>query len=288
MHGTLSAVRGVVLSVCVALFGLALPRVAAAQAERIPFLTEKLRDPDFRVRTNAALALGATNSEAAVEPLCSGLADATDVVRQASGAGLQRLNRKKALPCLTERIQAEGNAAVRAQLERARAAIESGGIGESSAAPAAPASDPNKPHENADAKYYVQLAAVTNRTDRPAGEIDALVRAAVVQKLDSLGVFQLAPAKESIASAKSAMAKRKIKNGFYLSVSVDPVSHASGVRAQVRVAVFTYPSKNLRAEIPASSSSSSSSADHHAEDQVLSRATESAISTFAQNVEQLL
>src|SRR3954470_9511601 len=48
----------------------------AQAADRLTELATKLQtDKDFRVRTQAALALGVSQSERAVAPLCSGLDD---------------------------------------------------------------------------------------------------------------------------------------------------------------------------------------------------------------------
>ena len=67
---------------------------------RLQFLSDQLRYPpaagttdDFRVRTNAALALGATNDDGAVSPLCGGLDDPSAVVRQAVAVALKKLAR---------------------------------------------------------------------------------------------------------------------------------------------------------------------------------------------------
>lgn len=283
--------RGVVLSLALVLFTLVtlgLPRDAAAQADRIPFLSEKLRDPDFRVRTNAALALGATSSDSAVDPLCGALGDSVDVVRQASAAGLQRLNRKKGLPCLNERSKVESNDTVRSQIQKAVAALESGGIGDGGGGGGATPPSVGAPKDNANAKYYVQIAPITNGTDRNAKEIDALVRAAVMAKLDSLGAYQVAPSSESIDGAKSAMSKRKLKNGFYLTLSVAPVSYSGGIRASVSVAISSYPGKSLKATLSGSSQGSGGKGDTANENQVIERATQTAIGTFAQNIEALL
>src|SRR5262249_55396813 len=92
------------------LVGAALLLVRPATADsRTEFLIERLRSDDSRVRTNAALALGATNDEAAVQPLCGALTDASEVVRQASAVALKRLLRPSAVDCLKRRVSAERN-----------------------------------------------------------------------------------------------------------------------------------------------------------------------------------
>lgn len=266
--------RGVVISLAVVLFTLLAPRLAVAQAERISFLSEKLRDPDFRVRTNAALALGAVDAEGAVAPLCGALGDSVDVVRQSAAAGLQRLNRQAGVPCLDARARIETNDTVRGQISKALAGLANlaGGVAT----------------ENPNAKYYVQIAPVTNGTDRRTAEIESLVRAAVMAKLDSLGVYQIAPANESIDGAKATMSKRKLKTGFYLTISVQPMQYASGISVGVSVAISSYPGKSLKATLTGSSSGGGRKGDLTSENQILDRATQSAVGTFAQNVEALL
>src|SRR5690242_10358692 len=69
------------------------PHSVRADEGRLKFLSDKMKDSDPRVRTSAALALGASNEDNAVEPLCGGLGDKEDVVRQAAAVALKRLNR---------------------------------------------------------------------------------------------------------------------------------------------------------------------------------------------------
>src|SRR5260370_42340346 len=121
----LNAVR----AITIALLLLSSP-VAKANG-RIKFLAERMMYPpaagqpdDFRVRTNAALALGATNDDDAVAPLCAGLADPSEVVRQAVSVAIKRLARSSSLDCLRKRVGVETNAAVKLQIQRAIEAIE--------------------------------------------------------------------------------------------------------------------------------------------------------------------
>src|SRR5258708_36533211 len=104
---------------------------AEAHADsRVQFLADRLHYPpqtgqidDFRVRTNAALALGASNDDAAVSPLCGGLDDPSDVVRQAVAVALKRLGRGNAVDCLRRRSDVEPRAAVKLEIQRALDAL---------------------------------------------------------------------------------------------------------------------------------------------------------------------
>ncbi|NOU31464.1 MAG: HEAT repeat domain-containing protein [Polyangiaceae bacterium] len=270
-----------IATVCAVVFGLVslLGRSAFADDAKIAFLADKLKADDFRVRTNAALALGATNEDNAVQPLCRALSDENEVVRQAAAAGMKRLGRAQGIACLRERLGGEGSDAVRLQLTRAIETLEaarggSGGGGGS-----------GEPKNNAQAKYYVALSAVQNRSGKAQTEVDAAVLAAVKKRLENAAVFQMAPDKETPAAAKANIAKRKLK-GFYLSISVDPFDYASGTKASVRIAIFTYPNKDLRGESPGKARSSASKGDKDAENRLLAAAAESALEAFVQGVDQ--
>src|SRR6185295_16008669 len=75
-------------------------------------------DSDTRVRTQAALALGASKSDRAVDALCSGLADANVTVRIASADGLRRL-RLGGADCLQAKLEKEQDDKVRSTIEKA-------------------------------------------------------------------------------------------------------------------------------------------------------------------------
>src|SRR5580693_6601570 len=114
---------------------LTVPSLVRADG-RIEFLAERLKFPpaarqpdDFRVRTNAALALGATDDEDAVPALCAALADPSDLVRQAVAVAMKRLARSSSLDCLRKRLAAETNAAVKTQIVHAIEAVQAGGSG---------------------------------------------------------------------------------------------------------------------------------------------------------------
>lgn len=248
-------------------------RPAGAEESKLPFLIEKLRADDFRVRTNAALALGATKDDGAVQPLCGALDDSSEVVRQAAAAGLKRLRKSASLGCLRSHAQSEASEAVKLQLSRAVEAIEAAGEGDA-------------PKVNAQAKYYVAISAVQNRSDKPQGEVDSAVLAAVKKKLEAGGVFQVAPDKEAPTAAKAEMKKRNLK-GYYLAISVDPFDYSAGIKASVRVAIFTYPGKDLRGEVARRMKSSAQKGDKSAENQVLSGAAEDAVDEFVKNVGNL-
>jgi hypothetical protein len=265
---------GVVASIAAAV--LTVPPSSSAFADsRTQFLVGRLKADDFRVRTNAALALGQSGDETVVPPLCSALDDSSDVVRQAAAVALGRLAKGSAASCLKSHLSSESNEGVKRQLAKALAAVSS----DSSESPAAAPS-----HTVANAKYYVAISAPANQTDRPDGDIARVVGGAVRSKLDELGGYQVAPDKESPDQARAAINKRKLK-GYYLSLRVEAFDYSGGnLRVRVKVAVFSYPGKDLRGEVPAGLSQSGvSPGDHAAEDNLLQMAAAHAVELFAQN-----
>jgi len=249
---------------------------------RVAFLADRLKYPpsaghpdDFRVRTNAALALGATNDDDAVAPLCGGLGDPSEVVRQAVGVALKRLARASSVDCLRRRLAVETNGAVKLQLQRALEAAQTSG-----GSPSGPAAAPYV----AGAKYYVAVSPVTNGSTRATPEVDRVVRDAITAKLTELGEYQLAPLGEGQDAAKAALRERNLK-GFYLGVSVEKFDYSGGnLRVRVRITVFSYPGRELRGEVPAAATLPGTlPGDHAAEDQLLGVVAGHGAELFAQN-----
>jgi hypothetical protein len=136
----------------------------------------------------------------------------------------------------------------------------------------------------AGAKYYVSISPVTNNTGRATPEVERIVHEAIAGKLGTLGEYQLAPAGESNETAKAAVAKRSLK-GFYLSVSVDKFDYSDGnLRVRLKIAVFSYPGKDLRGEVPAGATlPGARPGDRGAEDQLMGVVAARAAELFAQN-----
>lgn len=255
---------------------------AHADAARVKFLSEKLRADDPRIRTSAALALGASNDEAAVNPLCGALSDPKDVVRQASAVAMRRLGRPSALPCLRTRLSRERTDVVKIAMERAVQSIaaSSGGGGDGS---------DDKIKNNPSAKYYIALSTVANSTGRSQPEVEGVVLKAIKTKLEAAGTIQLAPMKESADAARGTMKKRKM-SGFYLAVAVDKFDYSNGnLRVKVKIGVFTYPGKSLLGNVDKTLTKEGvSSGDKSSEDQMLDLAAGLASEQFAQNASAFL
>lgn len=255
---------------------------ASADADRVRFLADKLRSDDFRVRTNAALALGASNDESAVDPLCRALNDGSEVVRQASAVAMKRLARASAVPCLRSHESSERNEGVKIAITRAIESISAAG-----GAGAGESEDVIK--NNPSARYYISLSTVANSTGRSQPEVEAVILRSIRSKLESAGTVQLAPAKETADKAREVMKARKM-NGFYLAIAVDRFDYSNGnLRVKVKIGVFTYPGKSLIGNVDKTLTKEGvSSGDKSSEDQMLEMAAGLASEQFAQNASAFL
>ena len=272
-------------ALCILIAGLFIAATRPALADsRLAFLADRVGYPppsgqpdDFRVRTNAALALGATNDDGAVQPLCGALADPSEVVRQAVAVALRRLARTASLDCLKRRAVVESNAAVKLQIQRALEAVQT-------ASPSGSGDAPSSAPFVANARFYVSLPRVANATTRPAADVDRVIHEAITSKLAELGGYQMAPPTETNDAAKAAIAKRKLK-GYYLAASVEKFDYSDGnLRVRVKIAVFSYPGRDLRGEIPAGATlPGARPGDAGAEDQLMSAVAARAAELFAQN-----
>ena len=181
--------------------------------------------------------------------------------------------------CLRRRLPIETNAAVKLQIQRAVEASDAAakGTGGSTAGE-------GPPQYTAAAKYYVSISPTANGTSRPGADVERIVHDAITLKLSQLGEYQLAPFGESAEVAKAAIAKRKLK-GYYLGVSVEKFDYSDGnLRVRVKIAVFSYPGRDLRGEVPAGATlPGARPGDQGAEDQLMSVVAARAAELFAQN-----
>jgi hypothetical protein len=251
---------------------LSLPLAVRAD-DRTSFLIDRLRYPpssgqsdDFRIRAQAALALGASNDEGAVQPLCQALIDPNDAVRSAVAAALGRLGRASSGDCLRARLGSETSASVKGQIQKALDSLS------------------GAPKAVAGAKYYVALSTVQNASGRPQADVDRIVLGAIRAKLDALGKYQVAPAGESQESAQSVISSRRLK-GYYLSISVEKFDYSNGnLRVRVKLAISGYPGKDLKGEVgPGMTQTGVSPGDRSSEDNLMGMVASQAVEQFTQN-----
>src|SRR5678815_1682112 len=111
-------------------FGLALMMLArtASADPRTTYLADQLKsNDDYRVRTQAALALGASADDAAVKPLCDAVGGDSNVsVRVAAAAALGKLGKQGGMSCLQSAKSRESQGSVKSQIDKSISALQNG------------------------------------------------------------------------------------------------------------------------------------------------------------------
>ena len=215
------------------------PRVHADT--RTDFLVRMLASSgQFRVRTQAALALGSRAPEpAAVRALVSALKDEHPAVRSASAGALELLKDPSALAMLRG-ARKDRDGSVRSAVEHAIAALERAASASTAAAASAQAEDAS------DSTYYVAVGTPGGQAGLPAPAMRTL-RELVVRQVSELEGVRLAPENENQAAAAGVLRKNKLI-GYYLDSAVTKIEQRpdGALRAQVSVIVGTYPGRAMR------------------------------------------
>lgn len=221
-----------------------------------------LEDPgrDFRVRVQAAFAMGNTHDALFVAPLSRALADSNPAVRAAAATSLGRLGDRTALPAL-RRAARDSSAAVRMQAERAVHAVENGGSPETgrSAAPLPAAVGVGayplvvtmptvQTVQWAQARYVVMVGDMNNRSGFAGDDLAQKLRSEVERNLRLVrGV--------AVLTSVDGTAEREIRRRHLPRVRfegnlarVDRRARATevSVRCEVSLLVLDEPSHNMR------------------------------------------
>lgn len=245
--------------------------------DKIDELIQRLKtSDDFRVRTQAALALGVTKELAAVQPLCGALEDGHEAVRGASAAALGKLSKAEGLPCLKDREGKESDGKVKAQISKSIKTLE---------AASRPSDKAEKGDVPAGAKWYVSIGKITNKSSRSESEIEGVVRDALSRKLRSLEGYAVAPKGEKAEAARKVMQDKKLK-GFEFQVTVEPpVYDNNKVAITLRVMITSYPGKDIKAAMsPKISQEGVSKNDTATEDQLIRLLLEDSVGKFDKSV----
>ena len=211
------------------LFGL-LVSVPAAAGDRVARLADQLADAeDFRVRTQAALALGASADKRALEPLCEALEDSNTTVRAASAAALGKL-RMGGEECLSDQLEDESNASVKSVIRKSLGKLKGGG----------------SKKLGASSKYYIAIGKLKDKSGRAGGDLDKMVRQAMLAAIDGLDGFVVAPESESSSQAKKILKKHKNVTAFYLWPKLKKPTYTGGkLSIKISLSIFSYPGKAL-------------------------------------------
>ncbi len=245
---------------------VALMVASSASADpRTEFFIKQLKtSDDFKVRTQAALALGASGDTAAVAPLCGGLGDANNSVKVAAAAALGKLGKGEGAGCLKTAKKQEKDSSVIAQIDQSLQKLAGGG-----------GDDP--PAIGGETKFYVAIQ-VTNKTTRSDGEIDRVVRGAAQARILNATGYAVAPRSESTSKAAELLKGNKKLKGLLLITSIDtPVYSGGKVSISVNSTIWTYPDKSLKATINAKrSTEAAGTSDVEGENLLIQAASEDA------------
>lgn len=222
----LRAARRTALGVGFFLSLVVLPARAQGDVDR---MVQNLKGgSDFRVRTQAALALGASKTERAIQPLCGALSDPNTTVRAAAAAALGKLQLGGA-QCLEARAKTEPSETVKAAIQKALDLVKGGG----------------EPVFRSDSKFYLAIGKTSDKSGRTGDGIDRMVRKAMLGAASANGIV-IAPVTETPADAKRRLAANKSVRAFYFSPRVGPFDYADGnLKVRLEIAFFTYPEKAL-------------------------------------------
>jgi hypothetical protein len=245
-----------------------------AHAASVSSLAKKLADDDdFRVRTQAALALGRSKSKRAVNPLCKGLDDDNDSVRAASAAALGKL-KLGGLSCLKKRFKEEKSRNVKKMIRKSIKLINNKKSG---------------PSISSSSKYYIAISPTNDKTGRGGGKVDQLVRRTIVGASRSLGGSVIAPRGETKDQAKQLLRKHRQLEAFKLAPTVHPLQYSNGaLTVELEVLVYGYPGNNLQGTVSRSATMTGvGSKDEAKEDQLIEALAKSAMEQFSQLVAQL-
>ena len=222
---------------------------------------------DVRVRTQAALALGASRDKKAVVPLCQGVRDPHRVVRIASATALARLS-SGGEACIKQQLQSESDAKVKAALQKTLRKLESGGDAGGA-----------EPQIGGATKFYVALDALGGPERFKNG-----VRSALVRGVSGKSDVAIAPSGETASEAAGALTKYPAARGFQLSPKVTKPVYADGtLTIKLSVAILSYPDKAILGSFSQTVGMGGvTEPDPKAEEELLLAAAESAMKKFLQ------
>jgi hypothetical protein len=201
------------------------------------------RGEDFRIRTQAALALGASGRPESVAFLCRGLADTKQAVRAAAAAALGKL-RQGGRSCLEQHLKVESSTTVKAIALRSLAQIQSGEDNE------LPAETPAV--IDASTRFYVVIQTASEASDSPRlQQLKKLTRRALSSALAARKGFVVAPEMENATDSTKRIGGKKAIRGLMLAPVVrQPAYKGESLVVQMEVAVFRFPDRALKATIP--------------------------------------
>ncbi len=247
--------------------GLAALSPAAGQlSDRAAVVRVLQESHDFRARTRAALALGASADPAMAAPLATALRDSNPAVRAAAADGLGRLGSPTQLGALRT-LSRDPERHVRDAATRAITAIETR-VRASAPRPATPAptsplspaptpaapaptAPPVPPIHWDQTRYVVVIGSMVNRSGYPHATLASVLRSEVVRSL--VGVRGVGILAGTPTTANEQEITRRHIRRYRLDGSIRTVRPEPGrdvrVRCEVSIMLLDDPGANLRAAL---------------------------------------
>jgi hypothetical protein len=243
-----------------------------AAADRVTELAGKLKtDKDFRVRTQAALALGVSQTDRAVPPLCSGLADENHTVRAASAAALGKLRRGGA-DCIRQKLASEQHPKVKEMLAKVLRRLEQ---------PALPSIGP-------DTRYYVAIGPTTNKTPAADNDIETMVREALNKELAKDKTLAVAPSDETPEQAQKVLTKHKGLKSVFIWPKLQATDDGGALSFKLSFTLFSYPDKAFKGSLAQGASlPGAKCSDPNALEELMEAAAPLIVAKFISNVGRL-
>lgn len=237
------------LRVCVAALWVCLVAVGEAHAgdSRTDFLVRMLAtSSQFRVRAQAALALGASTDDPTVAAALARALSKDDhpAVRAASASALERVKTPSNVAALREALR-DSDKAVRAAAKHALDEIDRSAATAAKTTPV----DPTIPRDpGRGSVYYVGVGLPATRVPTLSANDLRTLREHVAREIVQISGVRLAPEQESHAAAERELKSQKM-TGYFIDSSITSIETKpdGSIRAQVSVIVGTYPGRDLRA-----------------------------------------
>jgi hypothetical protein len=255
---------------------------AALADARTDFLMRMLAtSSQFRVRAQAALALGSQSGEKeVVVALSRALKDEHPAVRAASASALERLRDASAIPALKS-AQNDRDGSVRTAVRSALAVLNAADEKSEAAEAAAEAPSPS----GGPFTYYIGIGVPGSQVGLSKDVLEKL-RGHVSSQVSQLTGVRLAPANEDRKAAERVIRTQKLV-GFYIDSSIVSIeTKADGsIRAQVSVIVGTYPGRDIRAMLSGAATMMGGGSSEQAKVQVIQAAFQGALRRLPQALE---
>jgi hypothetical protein len=257
------------------------PQKASAQSSRAGFFLQMLRqNPDARVRVSAALRLQELREAATAQPVIQAFASERDpTVQAAIISALAAIGDPAAIPTVQSAMR-NPNASVVAQARRALPILQA------AASEASSNHGPgNETASSAQARFLVGLGTVNNQSGVRGAQLSQIAQQALQSSLQSH--VEVVLHSGSAAQGSSTMRQRHLTGHFFDANIQSLQPRGPGVRAQVSIAVSTYPGRVYEFESQtAITISGGSGASQSVEDDAVRRAMESAANRAIQQLLQ--